>query len=143
VEYLTIGEVARRSGIAASAIRYYEKAGLLPNPIRSGGQRRYDMQALERLALVDFAKQCGFTLAEIRGLFHGFRDATPLSARMQGLARKKIAELDALTRRIQVMKEMLDRAQRCRCLDIEECGRRILQGSAANKASTAALSPKV
>ncbi len=140
---MTIGQVASRSGVAASAIRYYERAGLLPKPTRSSGQRRYNDQILERLALVDFAKQCGFTLSEIRQLFHGFRDDTPLSARMQGLARKKIEDLDALARRIDVMKSMLEGAQRCCCIDVEECGRRILQGRAASKASTFALSPKV
>jgi DNA-binding transcriptional MerR regulator len=94
--------------------------------VRASGQRRYDGKILERLALVDFAQECGFTLAEIRQLFHGYRDNTPLSARMQALAARKVQELDALAGRIGIMKSMLARAQRCRCIDVDECGRRIL-----------------
>src|SRR5713226_10752826 len=100
---MTIGEVAKRAGLRASAIRFYEKAGLLPKPVRSGGQRRYDGAILERLALLEFAKECGFTLAEVRQLFNGFRAEAPLSERLRSLARQKIMELDALTQRVAVM----------------------------------------
>ena len=130
---MTIGQVAKQAGLRASAIRFYERAGLLPKPVRSSGQRRYDRTILERLALLEFAKECGFTLAEIRQLFNGFRDEAPLSVRMQGLARKKIAELDALTRRIAVMKEFLEKAQACRCIDLQECGRRMLASAAPRR----------
>jgi DNA-binding transcriptional MerR regulator len=61
-------------GPRASAIRFYEKAGLIPKPLRSGGQRRYDRTILDRLAVLEFAIECGFTLAEARQLFSGFRD---------------------------------------------------------------------
>jgi MerR family redox-sensitive transcriptional activator SoxR len=118
--------VAARAGIKASAIRFYEKAGLLPQPNRSGGQRRYDATAVERLAILEFAKDCGFTLAECRELFNGFRDDAPLSSRMRKLAGKKIAELDALSRRVALMKELLENSLRCKCVDLRECGRRIL-----------------
>ena len=64
---LTIGEVARRAGVRASAIRYYEEAGLLPAPERVGGKRRYDEGILRRLAIIGGAKRAGFTLREIRG----------------------------------------------------------------------------
>ena len=123
---MTIGEVAKQAGLRASAIRFYEKSGLLPKPVRSGGQRRYERGILERLAVLERAKDCGFTLEEVRTLFNGFRGEVPLSKRWQSLARKKIAELDALTERIGVMRGLLERAERCRCLDFEECGRRIL-----------------
>jgi len=126
---MTIGEVAGRAGIKASAIRFYEKAGLLPKPNRTGGQRRYDITAVERLAVLEFAKDCGFTLAECRELFNGFRDDAPLSSRMQKLAGRKIAELDALSRRLAIMKELLEKSLKCKCVDLRECGRRILSGS--------------
>lgn len=64
---MTIGQVARKTGLRASAIRFYEKSGLLPRPDRAGGQRRCDDLILDRLALLDFAKKSGFTLDEIRG----------------------------------------------------------------------------
>ncbi len=69
---LTIGEVVRRAGIRASAIRYYEEAGLLPEPERVGNKRRYDEGVLRRLALISGAKRAGFTLSEIRTHTCGF-----------------------------------------------------------------------
>ena len=123
---MTIGEVAKKASLRASAIRFYEKAGLLPPPLRSGGQRRYDQTILERLALLEFAKRCGFTLAEARSLFQDFPAEAPLAQRLQNTARQKLAELEALAQRIALMKERLERAQACQCSDLRECGRRIL-----------------
>ncbi len=119
-----IGQVAEESGLAASAIRFYERAGLLPKPHRIGGRRHYDRTILERLALLERAKACGFSLAEARQLLYGFREGAPPSVRWQTLAARKIAELDELTRKIAVMKELLQRP--CACRDLAECGRRIL-----------------
>lgn len=127
---MTIGEVARQAGLRASAIRYYEKSGLLPKPIRRGGQRRYESGILERLAVLERAKDCGFTLDEVRTLFNGFRGDVPLSKRWESMARRKIVELDALVERIALMRNLLERAQRCRCMNFEECGRRILENAA-------------
>lgn len=126
---MTIGEVARERGLRASAIRFYEKSGLLPKPLRAGGQRRYDRAILDRLAVLERAKDCGFTLEEVRTLFNGFRSDVPLSKRWQDLARRKVVELDAQVERIAGMKALLERAQKCRCLDFEECGRRIREGA--------------
>src|SRR5689334_13504780 len=119
---MTIGEVAKKAGLRASAIRYYEKAGLLPKPVRFGGQRQYDRGILARLAVLERAKNCGFTLKEARQLFN---DQGRASERWQRLAPKKIAELDALIRKAMAMKELLER--RCQCADLEECGRKILE----------------
>jgi MerR family redox-sensitive transcriptional activator SoxR len=121
---MTIGEVAKKAGLRASAIRYYEKAGLLPKPVRSGGQRRYDSSILARLAVLERAKDCGFTLYEARQLFN---DQGRPAERWQRLAPKKIAELDALIQRATAMKELLER--RCQCTDLEECGRKMLQAN--------------
>src|SRR5258708_4538268 len=118
---MTIGEVAKKAGLRASAIRYYEKAGLLPKPARSGGQRRYDSGILARLAVLERAKNCGFTLKEARQLFN---DQGRPAERWQRLAPKKIAELDALIERATAMKELIER--RCQCADLEECGRKVL-----------------
>lgn len=122
---MTIGQIARKSGLRASAIRFYERSGLLPKPVRASGQRRYDERVLDCLVLIEFAKGCGFTLDEIRQLFGGFRDRTPVLARVGRLAERKIQELDAMVSRLEVMKATLERAQRCRCVDVEECARRI------------------
>lgn len=125
---MTIGQVAKRSGLAASAIRYYEQAGVLPKPARVAGRRQYTTSVLERLAVLERAKSCGFTLVEIRQLFYGFRDDATPSERWQALAQRKIVELDELARKIATMKKMLE--TRCNCRDLGECGRRILEKSA-------------
>lgn len=118
---MTIGKVAKQAGLRASAIRYYERVGLLPKPARSGGQRRYDHRVLERLAVLERAKQCGFTLEEARALFN---DQGRPSERWDRVARNKIVELDALTEHIRRMKELIQR--QCHCADLDECGRRLL-----------------
>jgi DNA-binding transcriptional MerR regulator len=120
---MTIGQLSRQSGFAASAIRYYEKTGVLPRPKRMSGRRQYDATTLEKLAVVNRAKACGFSLAETRQLFYGFREGAPPSERWRTLARRKIAELDELARQIAATKELLQRP--CACKDLAECGRRI------------------
>jgi MerR family redox-sensitive transcriptional activator SoxR len=125
VEDLSIGEVARQAGILASAIRYYEQAGLLPAPRRTGGQRRYDPAILDRLALIQFAQRAGFTIAEIRTLFEGFEEETPMSVRWQILAREKLAEVDALMDRAQRMRTLLGQALACGCLRLDDCARAV------------------
>lgn len=80
-----IGEVAQRAGVRPSALRYYERVGLLPEPRREAGRRRYDSgvlcEVLDRLAVVGVAQQAGFTIAEIRTLLDGFSEDTPPSER--------------------------------------------------------------
>jgi MerR family redox-sensitive transcriptional activator SoxR len=120
--HLTIGEVARKAGLRASAIRYYERIGLLPRPLRSGGQRRYDPSVLGRLAVLQRARDCGFTLEEAGGFF---KDSGLPSERWQRIARKKIAELDMLVQRLAATRDLLQR--RCECADLEECGRKVME----------------
>jgi MerR family redox-sensitive transcriptional activator SoxR len=121
MKLLSIGEVARRTGVRPSALRYYEDAGLLPRPARISGQRRYEADAIRRIDVLRFAQQAGFTLEEIRTLFQGFGNETPLSARWQKLARAKIAELDELARRIRRMRRALELGLQCGCIRIEDC----------------------
>ncbi len=68
---MSIGEVARKMGLRSSAIRYYERLGLIPKAPRVSGRRRYDERVLERLAMVRFAKHVGFSIAEIKVLLRG------------------------------------------------------------------------
>jgi MerR family transcriptional regulator, redox-sensitive transcriptional activator SoxR len=123
VEEMSIGQVARQVGIRASAIRYYEQAGLLPTPRRRSGQRRYGPAIVDRLALIEFAQQAGFTISEIRTLFEGFEEETPMSLRWQTLAREKLVEVDALIERAERMRHLLDQALTCGCLRPEDCAR--------------------
>jgi MerR family redox-sensitive transcriptional activator SoxR len=118
---MTIGEVARRAGIRPSALRYYESAGVLPEPERENGRRRYGPEVLELLAVVRVAQQAGFTISEIRTLLHGFTTETAPSERWRELASKKLPEVEALIRRALGMKHLLERGLRCDCLRLEDC----------------------
>jgi MerR family redox-sensitive transcriptional activator SoxR len=118
---LSIGEVARRTGLRPSALRFYEEAGILPAPARVSGRRRYDVGTIRHIDVLRFAQQAGFTLQEIKTLFHGFGAETPLSARWQSLARGKLRELDVLARRIQRMRRALQLGLKCGCVRIEDC----------------------
>ena len=118
---LTISEVARQAGIRASAIRYYESVGLLPLPQRVNGQRRYHADILRRLAFIQAARAVGFSVAEMQTLLHELDEDTPISARWQNLAKRKLAEVDTLIQRAQSMKHMLEQGLHCSCPDLEQC----------------------
>ena len=118
---LTITAVAQRAGIRPSAIRYYESIGLLPVPARVNGRRRYDTQVLQRLVIIAAAQGMGFTIAEIAALFDGFSADTPASARWRAFAAEKRASIDALIRRAEGMKQMLDAVSRCDCPTLDAC----------------------
>jgi MerR family redox-sensitive transcriptional activator SoxR len=125
---LTISEVAQQVGLQASAIRYYERIGLLPPAQRVSGQRRYDTSALYRLAIIQWARRLGFTLDEIRQLFFGFRNVTRASQRWQTLSRKKLTELDGLMDGIRTVRRLLKKMmQDCRCDTLEQCGKGIFR----------------
>ena len=125
---LTISQVARRIGLRPSAIRYYERIGLLPRPQRLSGQRRYDATVLYRLAIIQRARQLGFTLGEIRHLFFGFRDVTQASERWRTLSRQKLRELDQLMEGIKAVQGLLRRLMlNCRCDTLDQCGKGIFQ----------------
>lgn len=118
---LTIGEIARQAGLATSAIRYYERLGLLPKSKRINGHRRFDSSVLGWLSLIGVAQQAGFTLAEIDVLLHGFDADTPPSERWRTLAAQKLPEVDALITRAEGMKQMLEKGLRCECVRLEDC----------------------
>jgi MerR family redox-sensitive transcriptional activator SoxR len=125
---LTISEVARQIRLRPSAIRYYERIGLLPPAERLGGQRRYDSTVLYRLAIIQRARQLGFTLNEIRHLFFGFRDVTRPSERWRTLSQRKLAELDELMNGIKAVRGVLKMLMRkCRCDTLDQCGKGILR----------------
>ncbi len=118
---LSIGEVARRTGLRPSAVRYYEEVGILPPPARVSGQRRYDPDVVRRLDVLRFAQQSGFTLQEIKTLFHGFGAERPLSARWRELAQNKLRELDLLAKRIRRMRRAVELGMKCGCVRVEDC----------------------
>src|ERR1700730_1124683 len=120
---MTVGELAARAGLAPSAIRYYERAGLLPAPPRTNGRRIYSEDAIHELVIICFAKATGFTLTEIKLLLHGFPPKTTASARWKKMARGKLVELETILTKAQAMKRVLESMMSCRCRTLEQCAR--------------------
>src|SRR6516225_8497740 len=123
---MKIGEIARRAGIRPSAIRFYESVGVLPPASRQNGQRHFAAEAELQLAVIEFARKAGFTIAEIKLLFHGFRSGAPASARWRRLAQKKYDEMDAQIARLKDMQRLLKKSMRCHCTKLDDCGRILL-----------------
>jgi MerR family transcriptional regulator, redox-sensitive transcriptional activator SoxR len=118
-EQLTIGDVAARAGMTTSRIRYYEARGLIPEPERVAGKRRYTSDVHRRLAIIDAAQRVGFTLEEIRDLL-GSRDQ-PAHERLRELALLKLPELDDLIARATSVRRVLMMCSRCDCESIDVC----------------------
>jgi DNA-binding transcriptional MerR regulator len=100
------------------------------------GQRRYDTTALYRLAIIQRARQLGFTLTEIRHLFFGFRDITRPSERWRTLSRRKLAELDQLMEGIKAVRGVLRKLMtKCQCDTLDQCGKGIFRSMNGNVAA--------
>jgi MerR family redox-sensitive transcriptional activator SoxR len=119
---LTIGQVASRAGLKASAVRYYEAKGLLPFARRKNGKRLYDESILERLAVIALAKTAGFELGQIRTMLSDTRFGQPAAA-WRAIAGDKRREIDKEIGRLTLMKSILARLDGCGCTTLEECGR--------------------
>jgi MerR family transcriptional regulator, redox-sensitive transcriptional activator SoxR len=120
---LMIGELARQAGIAASALRYYEKAGLLPPIARTSKRRQYDPKILGRIRIILLARDAGFTVAETRRFLNGFPADTTPALRWREMSRRKVAELDELMVRVARMKLILEASFNCECRRLEDCER--------------------
>lgn len=113
---LTIGELAGRTGLATSALRYYEELGLIPEPERRSGQRRYRSSTVDLVGMILLLRDVGFTLTEISELCvpasrEGWREA----------ARGKLVELDEQIHKAKVARVALEHVLRCRHEDLTEC----------------------
>ena len=118
--FVPIGELARRTGVATSALRYYERISLLSPAERAGGRRHYTASSAERVALIRLYQDAGFTLAEIGGMLA----ATSQGRRGWGdLAERKIAELDARIADAQRAKKLINHALECPHPDLLSCPR--------------------
>jgi DNA-binding transcriptional MerR regulator len=107
-EQLTIGELSRRTGAAASALRYYEELGLLPAPARISGQRRYPESAVTIVAAIRLHSDAGFTLAEQKALI-----TAPDAPDWREIAQRKLAELDERIARAQAAREAISHGLHC------------------------------
>ena len=122
---MKIGELARGASLNASAIRYYEKIGLLAPAARVNGQRRYPAEALDRLLLIRFASEMDFTLPEIAVFLKGLRSNAPVGPRWRKLAHRKIAEVQRRLERSRRLKKLLVNLLHCRCASLEACVERL------------------
>jgi MerR family redox-sensitive transcriptional activator SoxR len=122
---MKIGELASRTGLNASAIRYYEQVGLLAAPDRIGGQRRYPDEAVYRVLLLCFASDMGFTLGEIKLFLSGLRENAPVGRRWKMLAQHKIEEVERTIERSLRLKSLLEHLLRCRCASLRVCVERL------------------
>ena len=117
---LTVGQVAAAAGINASAVRYYERVGVLPLPERVSGQRRYSPDTVDRLQTIQAAQQAGFSLEEITQLLRGAEDGKA-AEELRVLAERKLPDVEALIERAQTMKQWLELASDCRCGSLDVC----------------------
>ena len=119
---LTIGEVARRSGVAASALRFYEARGLIASERAGSGHRRYPRPALRRIAFIVFAQRIGLSLDEIGAeLARLPRDRAPTRGDWSRLARRWAARIDQRIAELERLKLGLTECIGCGCLSLERC----------------------
>jgi MerR family redox-sensitive transcriptional activator SoxR len=120
-EELSIGEVARRAGVRTSAIRYYESIGLLPDPERVSGRRRYRAEILQTLSVIAAAQRASMSLDEVRELLAVSARKNGVSERLRAIAERKLPEVDVLIERAHAVREWLTAAADCRCPTLDDC----------------------
>ena len=119
---LTIGEVSRRSGVAPSALRFYEDEGLLTSVRAEGGARRYPRAALRRVAVIQAAKAVGMSLADVRTALDALPDGrTPTKADWERLSRTWRARLDERISELEQLRDDLTSCIGCGCLSLRTC----------------------
>lgn len=121
-DLLTIGEVARRSGLAPSAVRYYESLGLLTSTRTSGNQRRYARSALRRIAVIQAAVHVGVPLSAVQAAFERFEpEHAPTRREWSALARSWRPLLQERIRRLEAVRDGLSSCVGCGCLSMRQC----------------------
>jgi MerR family transcriptional regulator, redox-sensitive transcriptional activator SoxR len=121
-DLLTIGEVAQRSGFPASALRFYEREGLVATTRTSGGQRRYERSVLRRLAFVRAARTIGIGLDEVRAALDRLpAGRTPTKADWTRLSRAWRGRLDEQIQALEKLRDGLDSCIGCGCLSLKRC----------------------
>jgi MerR family redox-sensitive transcriptional activator SoxR len=134
-DLLTVSEVSRRSGFAASALRFYEKEGLIAATRTAGGQRRYTRSVLRRLAFIRAASNVGLTLDEVRTELDKLPSGrTPTKADWARISAHWRRRLDEQVAALEALRDRLDSCIGCGCLSLKQC-------AFSNPSDKAALSP--
>lgn len=119
---ISIGTVARRAGVAVSAIRFYESKGLLPAVRSAGGKRLFPRSAIRRVSFILISQQLGYSLDEIAGLLASLPDErTPTKSDWQRLARRFSVDIDDRVARLTQLKDSLAGCIGCGCLSLKSC----------------------
>ena len=120
--HVTIGELARRAGVATSALRYYEQLGLISSERTSGGQRRYTRAMLRRVAFVRAAQTVGLSLDEVRAALARLPDErTPSKADWNKVSATWIRRIDERIAELERLRETLNSCVGCGCLSLRTC----------------------
>lgn len=118
---MTIGDVASKIGIKASAIRYYESTGLLPKPARISGKRQYDKSILDRLKIIEIAKSLDFSLGEIKILFEGISEKSPPNKVWRAFAEQKLSHVQQQITHAKLLHKILKTGLSCQCVRLSDC----------------------
>lgn len=119
---LTVGEVAARSGVAPSALRFYEEKGLIRSLRTGGNQRRYPREVLRRVSVIKVAQRLGIPLATIRDALQSLPEhRTPTAADWRRISARWKQELDARIERLMKLRGQLDTCIGCGCLSLKDC----------------------
>jgi MerR family redox-sensitive transcriptional activator SoxR len=119
---LTIGQLAERSGVAPSALRFYEERGLISSERTTGNQRRYPLSTLRRVAFVRTAQRVGLSLTEIRAALADLPDGrTPTKSDWHRISNAWRPRLEEQIRRIELLRDKLDSCIGCGCLSLRSC----------------------
>lgn len=141
-DLLTVGQVAERSGFAASALRYYEKVGLVVALRTGGGQRRYERSVLRRLAFIRAARNVGLSLEEVELALSTLPGGRPPNRRdWARLSRGWHERLDEQIRALTALRDGLDSCIGCGCLSLKTCGIQNPSDVAAGRGPGAAYLP--
>ncbi|RAX51180.1 redox-sensitive transcriptional activator SoxR [Arthrobacter sp. AQ5-05] len=120
---LSVGQVAARSGVAVSALHYYEREGLISSWRTTGNQRRFDRGVLRRVAVIRAAQRAGIPLRSIAELFAGLpADATPRKEDWQAVSAAWREDLQERIHQLQSLRDGLGGCIGCGCLSLAECG---------------------
>jgi MerR family redox-sensitive transcriptional activator SoxR len=119
---LTVGEVAERSGVAVSALRFYEAEGLIQSTRNAGNQRRFARETLRRVAVIKVAQRLGIPLASIRAALKSLPEGrTPTAADWNRLSARWRADLDDRIEKLQQLRNQLSTCIGCGCLSLNDC----------------------
>lgn len=119
---LSIGQISERTGLAPSAIRFYEEENLVAPFRNAGGQRRFDRADIRRLSFVMIAQQLGFSIKQIKDALASLPDnRTPTKADWERLSRQFRDDLDARIAQMEALRSKLDGCIGCGCLSLKAC----------------------